>query len=245
MSGNRSGGRPRPRDVASHGARGRDSSAVAARVLIADGQALARAGLRTILEDAGFDVVAEAADGQAAVRAALEEIPDLCLLDIRMPGGAIGAAAQINRRLPATRIVVINASCNDPQLFAAVEAGATGYLLDDLEPRALAGELERVLHGEASLCPALAHRLMEEFRRRQRRGWAPLAVELTGREWEVLELMRERLGTADIGRRLHIAPATVRRHAGAILKKLNVPTREAALKLTESSSESDRYAARA
>lgn len=237
LSGDPSGGWARPRDVTSRGASGRSPSRVGARVVIADGQTLARAALRTILEDAGLDVVAEAADGEAALKAALNEIPDLCLLDIHMPGGAVETAAQINRRLPATRIVVINASCDDPQLFAAVEAGATGYLLKDLEPRALAGELDRVLHGEAALCPALAHRLMEEFRRRERRGWAPLArrrdVELTGREWEVLELMRERLETADIGRRLHIAPTTVRRHVGAILKKLNVSSREAALKLTE------------
>ncbi len=208
-----------------------------ARILIADGHRLEREGLRTILAAAGFDVVAEAADGAGAVRAALNESPDLCLLDLRMTGEPIGAAAEINRRLPSTRIVMINASSNDPRLFAAVDAGAAGYLLEDLEPHALAGELERVLHGEAALCPAFAQRLMDEFRRRERRGWTSRSrrreIELTDREWEVLQLMRARLATAEIGRRLHIAPTTVRRHVGAILKKLNVPSREAALTLTE------------
>ena len=181
--------------------------------------------------------MAEAVDGSGAVRAALEETPDLCLLDVRMPGDPIDSAGEINRRLPSTKIVMMNAPRKDPDLFAAVEAGAMGYLLEDLDPQTLGRELDRVLDGEATLPPALALRLMKEFRRREQRGWAPLArrrdIELTSREWDVLELTRDKLATAEIARRLHISPTTVRRHVGAILRKLDVPSREAALTLTE------------
>src|SRR5205823_2565939 len=214
--------------VASNGDKGRGHGACP-RLLIADDHVLARAGLRTVLEEAGFDVAAEAVDSSGAVRAALEETPDLCLLAVRMPGDPFDSAAEIKRRLPSTKIVMMNAPRKDPDLFAAVEAGAMGYLLEDLDPQTLGRELDRVLDGEATLPPALALRLMEEFRRREQRGWAPFVrrrdVELTSREWDVLELMRDKLATAEIGRRLHISPTTVRRHVGAILRKLDVPSR--------------------
>jgi DNA-binding NarL/FixJ family response regulator len=196
-----------------------------------------RVGLRLVLEEQGFEVCADESDAAGAVRAALRERPDVCLLDIQMPGSGIEAASAIRFQLPETKIVMLTASREDADLFDAVKAGASGYLLKDLDPDRLGWELNAVLDGEAALPGTLLRRLMDEFRQRDRRGWVPLArrrdVELTSREWEVLELMREGRSTAEIGKRLFISTTTVRRHVGAILKKLQVPDRKAAVRLLE------------
>ena len=206
-------------------------------MLLADDHMATRVGLRLVLEEQGFEVCADESDAAGAVRAALRERPDVCLLDIQMPGSGIEAASAIRFQLPETKIVMLTASREDADLFDAVKAGASGYLLKDLDPDRLGWELNAVLDGEAALPGTLLRRLMDEFRQRDRRGWVPLArrrdVELTSREWEVLELMREGRSTAEIGKRLFISTTTVRRHVGAILKKLQVPDRKAAVRLLE------------
>jgi DNA-binding NarL/FixJ family response regulator len=132
---------------------------------------------------------------------------------------------------------MLTVSRDDADLFDALRAGALGYLLKDTDPDRLPYALKGVLEGEAALPRALVARVIDEFRERGRRRRLPLAkqrgVELTGREWEVLELMREDLTTAEIAERLFISQVTVRSHIAAVLKKLRVPDRKAALKLLD------------
>lgn len=210
----------------------------AIRVLVADDHPPTRAGVRAALEKEGrFSVCAEAPDGDSAVEAARRERPDVCLLDINMPGDGIKAAETISRELPETAVVMLTVSRADEDLFDALRAGASGYLLKDIDPARLPHALSGVLEGEAALPRRLVALLIEEFRERRRRRRIPLvgrrSVELTDREWEVLDLMRDGLPTEEIAARLFISPVTVRTHVSAILRKLQVRTREEALKLLE------------
>ena len=207
------------------------------RVLIADDHAPTRLGVREVLEESGFEVVAEAATAQAAVAAASEKAPDVCLLDLNMPGRGVNAAADISKLLPNTAIVILTVSRSDDDLFEALTAGAMGYLLKDTDPDYLPQALRSVLAGEAALPPALAARLVQEFRTRAKSRRLPLvagkSVELTQKEWEVLDGMREGLSTREIADQMFVGPPTVRSHVSAILKKLAVPSREAALRLLD------------
>lgn len=206
-------------------------------VLLADDHAAVRAGIRLALAGEGFNVVAEAADGPEAVAAALEKRPDIALLDVNMPGSGIKAAEEIVNALPRTTVVMLTVSRNDDDLFAALRAGASGYLLKDTDPGRLPFALRGVLTGEAALPRGLVARLIDEFRTRGKRRRLPLmrqrGVELTEREWEVLEFLHDGLSTADIAERMSISPVTVRRHVSEILKKLRVTTREEAVRLME------------
>jgi len=206
----------------------------AERVLIADDHVPTRLGVRLALESDGFVVCAEESNGVAALSAALREEPDICLLDVHMPGGdGIEAATAIRAQLPDTRVVMLSGSSDDDDLFAALEAGASGYLLKGIDPAQLGPALRDVLRGDAALPPTLAARVIGEFRARAVRGSAglvrPSEDDLTAREWEVLDCLSEGLATAQIARRLFISPTTVRRHVGSILKKLHVSSRQAAV----------------
>jgi two-component system nitrate/nitrite response regulator NarL len=207
------------------------------RAVIADDHAPTRAGVRDALEGQGFAVVAEVADAAAAVEAAERERPDVCLLDIHMPGSGIAAAGEITERLPGTRVVMLTASRQDADLFAALKAGASGYLLKDINPERLPAALRGVIAGEAALPRTLVARVLEEFRGAERRPILRLlrrqGVELSSREWEVLELLRDELSTREIAARLNVSPVTVRRHVSAILAKLRVPDRKAMARLLE------------
>ncbi len=209
-------------------------------VLVADDHAPTRADIRTILEEDGrFEVRWEVGDAAAAVAAAIDGMPQVCLLDVYMPGGGVAAAWEISARLPETKIVMLTVSRDDTDLFAALRAGAVGYLLKDIEPERLSDALESVLAGESALPGSLVARLVSEFRDRgpRRRTLVlkeqPEGEQLTSREWQVLELMRQELTTAQIASRLVVSQATVRSHVAAILRKLRVPDREAAVRLFE------------
>jgi DNA-binding NarL/FixJ family response regulator len=211
------------------------SEAGPVRVLVADDHARVRALVRVALEATpDFVVCAEAADGPSAVEAAKREQPDACLLDINMPGNGIAAAAEIATSVPSTVIVMLTVSRQDSDLFDALRAGASGYLLKDSDSPGIVRALRQVMSGEASLPGSLVARLVEEFRDREHRR-VPIseqrAVRLTGREWDVLELMREGLSTAEMGQRLFVSPTTVRSHVSTILRKLKVQDREAAVRL--------------
>jgi two-component system, NarL family, nitrate/nitrite response regulator NarL len=206
-------------------------------VLIADDHAPTRAGVRGALEEGGFRVVAEANSADAAVESAIRERPDVCVLDINMPGSGIAAAARITEGLPGTAVVMLTVSREDADLFAALRAGALGYLLKDMDPGRLAAALRGVLSGEAALPRTLVARVVEEFRAAERRPSLALVrrrgAKLTAREWEVLEMLREQLSTAEIARRLGLSDVTVRRHVSSIMTKLRVPDRRAMARLFE------------
>jgi DNA-binding NarL/FixJ family response regulator len=207
------------------------------RVLVADDHPPTRAGVRAVLEENGFDVCAEACSAEEAVAAALRETPDICLLDIHMPGSGIAAAGAITAALPDAAIVMLTVSDEDNDLFDAIQAGAAGYLLKDTNPARLPYALRGLLNGEAALPRPLVAKLIAEFRDQSARRRLPIfgaqGVKLTSREWQVLELLQEGLTTKEIGARLFISGPTVRTHVAAILRKLRVPTREAALKVLE------------
>lgn len=203
-------------------------------VVVADDHAPTRVGVRGALADGGFRVVAEAGRADAAVDAARRERPDVCVLDVNMPGGGIAAAARITEELPGTAVVMLTVSRDDEDLFAALRAGARGYLLKDMDPGRLAAALRGVLSGEAALPRTLVARLIGEFRvdgRPSRRLGRRRGATLTAREGEVLELLRREMTTAEIAHRLGVADVTVRRHVSAILAKLRVPDRKAMARL--------------
>jgi DNA-binding NarL/FixJ family response regulator len=212
------------------------------RVLLADDHARTRSLIRAALERAGdFYVCAEAADADSAVAAAHAERPDVCLLDINMPGSGIAAAGRITSARSETVVVMLTVSRQDEDLFDALRAGASGYLLKGMDEDAVADALHRVMNGEATLPGTLVARLIEEFRDREQRRVALAggpAARLTGREWDVLELMRKGATTAEMSRRLFVSPTTVRSHISSILHKLGVQDRQAAVELLEARSTS-------
>jgi DNA-binding NarL/FixJ family response regulator len=211
---------------------------VSRRLLIADDHPPARAGVRYTFEKAGWTICAEVGDATAAVEAARRERPDVCLLDIHMPGGGgIRAARIITSELPDTAVVMLTVSRDDGDVFDALQAGASGYLLKDMDPDRMPQAMEGVLAGEAALPRTLVARVLDEFRGRSRRRGVIArrtpASSLSSREWEVLDLLREGCSTNEIAERLFISAATVRSHVAAILKKLRVPDREQAIKLMD------------
>jgi DNA-binding NarL/FixJ family response regulator len=206
------------------------------RVLVADDHAPTRRDVRRIFDaHPQFEVCAEAADAVSAVTAAIESKPDVCLLDIRMPGGGIAAAWEISARLPHAKLVMLTVSRDDRDLFAALRAGAAGYVLKEDPASVLVGAVATVLRGDGVLPPALTARVIQEFRSREPRRRAVVRArtepELTSREWEVLDLLRLGLTTAEIARRLFVSQGTVRSHVAAILRKLRAPDRSSAIRM--------------
>lgn len=206
-----------------------------ARVLLADDDHASRAGIRMSLAGDGFDVCAEVDTADAARDAARRSRPDLCLVEADLPGGGVGAAASIVEALPRTAVVMLSASVDDERLFAALRAGARGYLLKNMDPVRLPPALRGVLKGEAALPRQLMSRVLEELRAHEHGRHASelsrLGVQLTRREREVLEHLDRGLETAEVAELLGISSVTVRRHVSAILRKLGAPDREAALQL--------------
>lgn len=181
-------------------------------------------------------VVAEASSANEAVEAALAQRPDVCLLSIRMPGNGIVAAERISAALPETKIAMLTESERDEDLVRAVRAGAVGYLLKTTSAERLPHAIRGLARGEAALPRVLTARLLKEVRAGGRGRHVPLSVdgvELTEREFEVLELLRQGGRTGEIADQLGISEVTVRRHISAILRKLAVPDRRSALDLLE------------
>jgi DNA-binding NarL/FixJ family response regulator len=188
--------------------------------------------LRRVVEWDGFEVCAEAGDADGAVMLARLERPDIAVLDVRLPGHGIQAATQIGRAMPNVAIVVI--SPDDADLFPALRAGASGYVLEGSVPDALTPALRSVLDDGAALPPSLVARLVDEFRPRHQHRLArhgSSAVRLTEREWEVLELLAAGLNSGDIAIKLDVLPVTVRTHVSAIVRKLDATDRESAVRM--------------
>lgn len=207
------------------------------RVLIADDHAPTRDDVRRALDhDERFQVCATAADAAQAVQAAVLKRPDLCLLDIRMPGSGLASAWEITARLPHAKIVMLTVSDSDADLFAALRAGADGYLLKTMNMARLPNALDGVCAGEAAMPRAMVARVLERFHGREPRWRGTLAEEpaprrLTSREWEVLEMLGDGRTTADMARRLSLSASAVRVHIAAVVRKLGVPNRAAAAAL--------------
>ena len=205
-----------------------------ATLVIADANPTLRLGIRLTLQS-DFEISAEVGDAHAVIAAAVEHSPDMCLIEARLPGSGIGAAAEIRRRVPSATIVMLAEEPDEEELFDALRAGASGYLLKKTNPARLAIALRGALRGEAALPRDLAARVVEEFRRRSETRVLSLpnrqSVDLTRREWEVLELLKVGRSTREIAERLRISEITVRRHIGTLLRKLEVPNRSAALNL--------------
>ena len=206
------------------------------RVLIADDHAPTRAGVRMALERDGIEVCAEVKNASEAVEAALRERPDLCLLDVHMPGGGPSAASKITSNLPGTMVVMLTVSRDNADVLESLRRGAVGYLLKDMNPASLPVAVRAALSGEGVLPRTLSAVLIEELRHRPespRRlsGQSRERAALSAREWEILELLAEGAGTADMARRLFLSQVTVRRHVSSILGKLGVSSREEAVRL--------------
>ena len=206
------------------------------RVLVADDHPQTLADIRATLDaDPRFTVCAEVGDAAAAVNQAIGEQPDLCLLDVRMPGGGARAAGEITARLPATKVVMLTVSRDSDDLFSALRAGACGYLLKDISRERLPHALVDAMGGNAAIPRTLVSRIVAEFRdpspRRRRLIVSDTDAKLTSREWEVLELLRQGLSTAQIADRLFVSEPTVRSHISGVLRKLRVPDRESALRV--------------
>jgi DNA-binding NarL/FixJ family response regulator len=201
------------------------------RVLLADDQALVRAGFRALLDSApDIEVVAEAADGEQAVRLTRAERPDVVLMDIRMPGvDGLAATERIlaDRDLDATRIVILTTFDLDEYIFDALRAGASGFLVKDTEPRDLLQAVRVVHGGEALLSPGITRRLIADYAGRPRGAPAP-SVRLNGlteREREVMALVGEGLSNEEIAARLVVSPATAKTHVSRTMVKLGVRDR--------------------
>jgi NarL family two-component system response regulator LiaR len=192
------------------------------RLLIVDDHAVVRQGLREFLRlQEGIDVVGEAASAAEAVDVAATTSPDVVLLDLVMPDGhGIGALRRLIEVAPGVRVLVLTSFADDAQIFAAMAAGASGYLLKDIDPQALADAIRDVRSGRPALHPTVAARLM-------RQGSTPRIAhdDLTARERDVLSLMVEGLANKQIAQRLGIGEKTIKTHVSRVLAKLGVADR--------------------
>jgi two-component system NarL family response regulator len=204
------------------------------RVLLADPHALFRRGVRLVLEEEpDIEVVGEAGEGLDAVERIVDLVPDLVLMDVRMPGvSGIEATRRVRELVPSVKVAILTVSESDDDLFAAVRAGATGYLLKEVSIEELPDAVRAVARGHSLISPSMASRLLGEFNALSRRveeqsGNAP---RLSDRELEVLRLVARGLSNKDIAAELVIAENTVKNHVRNILEKLQLRSRmEAAM----------------
>jgi DNA-binding NarL/FixJ family response regulator len=198
------------------------------RVLICDDQEMMRVGLRMVVDSQpDLTVVGEAADGLQAIDAAVEHRPEVILLDVRMPGlDGVAAAGRIRVALPATRILMITTFDLDEYAFAALRAGADGFLVKDAPAAEMLVAIRGVLRGDPMVSPSVTRRLLERY---VTAGPGPLPdprlKRLTDREREVLSLVARGLSNAEIAGRLHLGETTVKTHVGRTLAKLGVRDR--------------------
>ncbi|MEY9930049.1 DNA-binding NarL/FixJ family response regulator [Catenulispora sp. GP43] len=230
----------------------------ALRVVIADDQVLVRTGFRMILMSEGIDVVGEAANGDEALRVVRQTRPDVVLMDIRMPGmdgleatrliladsvgagAGAGAGAGVGAGVGADpadddrpRVIILTTFDLDQYVYAAITAGASGFLLKDVSPEHLVAAVKMVREGDAMLAPAITRRLVERFavpmvNPRTEALHKDLAT-LTPREREVLGLLGRGLSNAELAARFHLSEATVKTHVARILAKLNLRDRAQAV----------------
>jgi DNA-binding NarL/FixJ family response regulator len=198
-----------------------------AHVLIAAERLPTRVGLRLALEPEAR--CTEAADAQSAVNAAVRDRPDVCLLGLDPAGQGLRVVNEIVSKVPSAAVILMTDQLDEEEFMAAVRAGASGYLTQNLDPSRLPHVVRGALRGEPAVPRRFVSRLLEELRTRERRRSVVLAdrgrVSLTTREWEVVELLLRSASTSEIAAQLGVAPVTVRRHVGSVERKLGVSTR--------------------
>jgi DNA-binding NarL/FixJ family response regulator len=199
------------------------------RVMIADDHALFRQGLKIVLDnESDLSVVAEASDGEEACEKAIAETPDIVLMDVRMPRlSGIDAAARLKQELPTSKIVMLTVSDDEQDLFEAIKAGASGYLLKEIDPSEIAGAIRQIQGGQSLLSPSMASKLLNEFatmtKKPDDRAYEP--PKLTDREMEVLRYVAQGLSNKEIAKALFISENTVKNHIRNILEKLHLHSR--------------------
>jgi DNA-binding NarL/FixJ family response regulator len=205
------------------------------RVVIADDQSLVRVGFRLILEtEDGIEVVGEAADGEEAIREVRRLRPDVVLMDVRMPGlDGLEAARRILAGGGPSRVLMLTTFDLDEYVYAALRAGASGFLLKDVSPEQLIAAVRMAAAGDALLAPSITRRLIERFVRHDEAATAPPKElsSLTGREREVLTLMARGMSNSELAGQLHLSDATVKTHVARILSKLDLRDRVQAVVL--------------
>ena len=202
-------------------------------MLIAAERQPTRVGLRLALEREAR--CTEAADAESAVDAAVRERPDVCLVGLDAAGQGLRVANEIATRVPSAAVILLASHLDEEEFMAAVRAGASGYLPQNLDPERLPYVVRGAMRGEPAVPRRFVSRLLEELRTRERRRSVVLAgkgrVALTPREWEVVELLLRKGTTLEIARELGVAPVTVRRHLGSVERKLGVTTRAEVVEL--------------
>lgn len=199
----------------------------AVRILIADDHSVVRAGLRALLEHhEHFHVIAEASTGEEAVRKAQEWHPDVAVLDIRMPGiSGIEACRQIVSSVEGCRVIMLTTYAEDELLFAAIRAGAAGYVLKRIGDNDLVQAVERISRGENILDPALTASVFSEMRKADQTQRAAAFSELTPQELAVLSLVAHGMTNRQIAVKLYLGEGTVRNYVSSVLAKIGVSNR--------------------
>jgi DNA-binding NarL/FixJ family response regulator len=197
------------------------------RLVLVDDQELVRSGFRLILERAGFEVVGEAGDGLEAIDVVRAAGPDVVLMDVRMPRlDGIEATRRLVAEQPDLRVLALTTFDLDEYVYAAVRAGASGFLLKDVSPDDLVQGVRAVARGDTMLAPSLTRRLLERYAAGPQPGTLPPALaDLTERELDVLRLVAGGLSNADIGGRLFLSEATVKTYVSRLLAKLRLRDR--------------------
>jgi DNA-binding NarL/FixJ family response regulator len=200
--------------------------------LIADEGGASRQGVRAELELHGFACVGEATNVSSAIAAAAARKPDVCLVDLNLPGNGLSAVARIVHADPTATVVVLGDVASPADVLAALERGASGFLPRGVAGAELATALRAAYRGELALSRALVTLLVQQVRRGARRRLVlqdGAAVALTAREWDVGEMLCAGFGTEEIAVRLGVSPVTIRRHVALLMKKLGAPNRAAAV----------------
>ncbi len=197
------------------------------RVLVVDDQELVRAGFALILQKAGMEVVGQASDGVEALTMARENLPDVVLMDVRMPRmDGIEATRRLVSSTPEVRVLALTTFDLDEYIYAAVQAGASGFLLKDVSPEDLVHAVRVVARGDAMLAPSLTRRLLDRFVPTPPPGSIPASLKsLSERELTVARLVARGLSNADIGAELFLSDATVKTYVSRLLAKLNLRDR--------------------
>jgi two-component system, NarL family, response regulator LiaR len=213
-----------------------DSPAPPIRVLIADGDDLARNALRTALDNGRLSVIGQAADAPQAVSLAIRCVPDVVLLDAALPpDGGLAAMEALAAAVPDARAILLGLSDEADVGLQALSHGADGYLSRGIDLESLAHAVEGVMEGEAAISRAMATRLVARVRELSEglSGMRPVRSPLTTREWEVLDLLKEGASTAQVAQELVLSPDTVHSHVQHILRKLHAHSRAEAVEIAQ------------